>query len=455
MNEQRYSAAPVNWLGHAGRHLAISRLRSRWAVLNDSAASIVRVCEHEGGRTLADIHATFQSRFGAVEPTELAAWVDSLVQAGLLMNGTPATDPRRSAAFDRYRVEHVYIELLARCNLRCVHCFMGGAPERSEQLTPEEALTLLDEFAAAGGRYVTLSGGEPLLYRRFADIARHVARLNLYGTVITNGTVLRAEHLQLLDQLGFNIAISLDGITPEVNTRIRGRSPAKPIDAIDRTLRVIGPDRFILSFTPVKANMGELENLFAFIEAKGIRRLNLSLYEAVGRAVDYDDALALDADDRVRMIRAVYRQAIRWAGRVEIDFNDTRNILSQFTADPTSTDLHPLWRGVRVTSSGDVYPSSFGAVERFRLGNIRETPLRGLLASNILADLYSALLDREVKTPKCRECAWQQVCRGGSVASAFCASGSIYAPDAYCEAYREVFPEVAFALAGLTPAGSA
>ena len=87
--------------------------------------------------------------------------------------------------------------------------------------------------------------------------------------------LLRQEQLQLLDRLGFNVAISIDGITPEVNKAIRGRSPAKAIDAIDRTLRLIGPDRFILSFTPVKANIDDLPRLFDFIESRGIRRLNL------------------------------------------------------------------------------------------------------------------------------------------------------------------------------------
>lgn len=454
MKESLYSAAPINWLRHTDRLLAISRVRPGWAVLNETAAGIVQACETQGGRTLSDIHHAFQSRFGTVALHELAGWVDSLVQAGLLVNGAPETATAAAPTFESYRVEHVYIELLARCNLRCKHCFMGGAPERTEQLATDEVKGLLADFAAKGGKYVTLSGGEPLLYRDFGAITRHVAELDLYGTVISNGTVLKNEQIALLDRLGFNLAISLDGITPQTNTLIRGRSPARPIDAIARTLDIIGPDRFILSFTPVKANLDELPRLFDFIDTMGIRRLNLSLYEGVGRAVDHGGLLNLDAADRVRIIAAVYRQAIAWAGRVEIDFNDTRNILTQFSGR-TAGELHPLWRGVRVTSSGDVYPSSFGAVERFRLGNIRAMPFRRLLESEVLEELYEALLDRDAKTPKCRECAWRQICRGGSVASAYCANGEVYSPDAYCEAYLEVFPQVALALADLAPAGTA
>jgi len=451
VNAERYCAAPLSWLGQDGRLLAISRVHPRWAVVNETAAQIIRFCESGEGRTFSDIRNTFQARYGPVEPTDFAGWLDRLIDTGLLVRSTETPAPTPSPSFEAYRVEHVYVELLARCNLRCAHCFMGGAPEREESLDPDEVFALLQEFAACGGQYVTLSGGEPLLYRQFAAVARSVKQRGLYGTVISNGTLLRAADLALLDELGFNLAISLDGITPEVNARIRGRSSAKPIEAIERALDRLGPDRFILSFTPVKANLTELPRLFEFVETKGIRRLNLSLYEAVGRAVDHPHLLTMDAADRLTVMRAVYRQAVRWAGRTEIDFNDTRDILTQFSPERTSAELHPLWRGVRVTSTGDVYPSSFGAVERFRLGNIRETPFATLLGSATLRDLYHALIDRDGKTVKCRDCTWRQICRGGSVASAYCAHSDIYSPDAYCDAYLDVFPEVVVALSELVP----
>lgn len=449
MNMERFRAEPLDWLDHGGRKIAISRARPRWAVLNKTAEAIVRDCDRLTGRRFADIRANFQSRFGPVASAELEGWLRALVEAGLLRDGADERDGAAPADFNTYRVEHVYIELLARCNLRCVHCFMGGAPERSEALEVAEVEALLDTFAGSGGKYVTLSGGEPLLYRHFEEVARHLSSLGLYGTTISNGTVLKPHRLALLDELGFNLAISIDGITPEVNRRIRGRDPAKAIDAIDRALDRLGPERVVLSFTPVKANLSEIDNLFAFVERKGIRRLNLSLYETVGRAVEFDRLLTLDDADRVTLMRAVYRQAIAWAGRVEIDFNDTRDVLSQFSADRTTAELHPLWRGVRVTSSGDVYPSSFGAVDRFRLGNIRTASFAELLGSETLRELYEALCDRDEKTAKCRDCTWRQICRGGSVASAYNESGEIYSPDAYCSAYLAVFPDVAVALAEL------
>jgi len=456
VNPPRYYAAPLRWLTAGDRLLAVSRVRPRWASLNETAAAIVQYCESGGGRAVDEIHADFETRFGSVTRAELADWLGDLERSGLIAHEPESATARLAPlGFESYQVEHLYLELLARCNLRCVHCFMGGAPERTERLSADEVFTLLGEFAASGGRYVTLSGGEPLIYPEFAQVARRVVALGLYGTIITNGWKLREPQLALLDELGFNVAISLDGITPEVNERIRGRSSLPTMATVELALEKLGPDRVILSFTPVKANLGELDLLFAFVEETGIRRLNLSIYEEVGRAPEHAGTLALDEADRLALMRTVYHKAVELAGRVEIDLNDTRDILSQFSVDRTSAELHPLWRGVRVTSSGDVYPSTFGAVERFHLGNVRAIPFRTILASGTLRELYAALMDRDEKTPKCRECTWRQICRGGSVASAYCHTGELYAPDAYCDAYLDVFPSVAVALAELAPAAVA
>lgn len=445
MSAAAFSAAPVSWLEHGGRLLALSRDSRRWAVLNPAAAAIVRACARPG-TTEDTIRSHFEKAYGPVPPERLNAWLEDLETSGLVVRGTPAPreKPTRAPA---YSVAHAYIELLARCNLRCVHCFMGGAPERKEILTLSEVKSIVDELHAAGGRYVTLSGGEPVLHPDFPEIARYVAERGLAGTVISNGTTLRPDLLALIEQQGFNLAISLDGVSDATNRKIRGTTAQRIIRVIDRALEVFGRDRFILSFTPVKSNLHEVGPLLDFVEERGIRRVNISVYEEVGRASDHAGELSLDEADRVKLMELLFLRALDLIGETEIDLNDTRNILSQFVPNLCDDSVHPLWRSVRITSSGEVFPGSFGAVEHFMLGNIRETPFARLLESRGLADLRSKLERRVERTPECRACEWRQICRGGSVAAAFCATGRIDAPDPHCAGYRAVFPKVAVALA--------
>lgn len=453
----RFHAAPVAWVPHGDRLVAVNQVRPGWAVVNRTAAWLVRQCEESPrGRTRDQLTAAFRERFGEAAPEEMDEWLGHLEGSGLLARGANGTRPEFTGLepppYDDYRVEHVYFELLARCNLRCVHCFMEGAPEREEILEPEEVAGLLEDFRTAGGRYVTLAGGEPLIYPAFEDTVRKVAELGFHGTVVSNGTLIKDRHFELLRDCDFNLAVSLDGVTPEVNEAIRGKGTAKALAAIDRALEVLGPERVIFSFTPVKANIGDLPRLFELVEEKGIRRLNLSLYEEVGRAHRYQHLLSLTEQDRVRIMEIVYENALRLIGQVEVDFNDTREILTVFRCDRQPHQLHPLWRGVRLTSSGDVYPSSFGSCGEYHLGNVREQTLPEILRSPVLADLYETLFDRYERTPECKECVWRHICRGGSVTSAYYSTGQLFAPDSYCEGYKKMYPEV---LVRLSEMGSA
>jgi radical SAM protein with 4Fe4S-binding SPASM domain len=447
----RYFAGGQAWLEHAGWLVALDRTRPHWAVLNGTAAWMVERCQIGKGRSLPQITSAFEERFGPVSSQEMAQWLAKLEAEGLLVRAEerPAFDPPLAPNFESYHVEHLYLELLARCNLRCVHCYMAGGPNRAERLETDEVLAVLGDFRNTGGTYVTLAGGEPLIYPEFPVVAGEVARLGLRGSVITNGTH-GGKHLALIDELGFNLAISLDGITPQVQEAIRGKGTWPLVMAtIDRALAVLGPDRFILSFTPMKANLDDLPGLIDFAHVKGIRRLNLSLFEEVGRAVNSAPSLRLSNADRMRIITIAYERALELIGEVEIDFNDTRNILARFAPDWRPEDLHPLWRGVRINSSGEVYPSSFTCAEDFRLGNIRQQPLPEILRSPVLRELYEALQWRLERTPQCRACSWGQICRGGSPTSAWYATGQLFAPDAYCAGYLKTFPEVVLRLADL------
>jgi Fe-coproporphyrin III synthase len=452
----RLAAAPVQFVEHDGYTIALRADRPAWAVLNDTAAWLVR--QSAGGTSMDALLAGYRERFGDISPGVLAQTLSALADCGLMLGpGEAHQQITRDAGGPPppYQVEHLYVELHARCNLRCVHCYMHGDPHRPERLELDEVHDVLEQFAGLGGRYVTLSGGEPLIYPHFPEVARMAADLGLAGTVITNGVPLRGRHLDLIGDLGFTLAISLDGATPETNDPIRGRNTfPRIITALQLAVSRLGGDRVILSFSPSRANMEDIPAIFGLAEELGIRRLNLSLIEMVGRAADNTGMLGLLEQERSRIVETVYEQAVQLIGKIEVDFNDTRNILELFaTARPGPGRAHPLWRGVRLDSSGNVYPSTFGSVPDFRLGNIREQSLADIFTSGTLPALYLQLQDRVAKVPQCRVCPWRQICGGGSVSAAYYSSGDLYQVDPYCAGYLKTFPAVAVALTRIGQSG--
>ncbi len=119
------------------------------------------------------------------------------------------------------------IELTHRCNLRCLHCYLGtpfehrGSQER--ELGTERLLLVLDEITEAGCLFLLLTGGEPLLRRDFREIYRHAKTNGLLVTVFTNGTQITEPVLDLFDDLPPQaVEVTLYGATAGTYEKVTG-----------------------------------------------------------------------------------------------------------------------------------------------------------------------------------------------------------------------------------------
>lgn len=122
------------------------------------------------------------------------------------------------------------MELTHRCNMKCVHCYLGEQSihwSASEgELKTEQALSIIDEVVEAGCLFFLITGGEPLLRKDFPEIYRHARSRGLLVTVFTNGTLISDSILDLFGDLPpQTVEISLYGAsseTYETITRTKG-----------------------------------------------------------------------------------------------------------------------------------------------------------------------------------------------------------------------------------------
>jgi len=115
------------------------------------------------------------------------------------------------------------------CNLTCHHCFISCSPQNHsfEFLSFDDVENALLDSVAHGIREYYFTGGEPFLNK---DLRRMLIRTLDFGpvTVLTNGTVLKAEWLQELhaaEQAGrysLEFRVSIDGPCSEINDPVRG-----------------------------------------------------------------------------------------------------------------------------------------------------------------------------------------------------------------------------------------
>jgi pyruvate-formate lyase-activating enzyme len=115
----------------------------------------------------------------------------------------------------------LFIYLTNRCNLRCVHCYMFSGEIEKEELPLAGWLTVIEDYAAIGGKAITFSGGEPLLYPGFPEIIEYAHSKGLKTCVLSNGLLWTHSLAQQMQGKIDEIQISLDGYDDESYGKVR------------------------------------------------------------------------------------------------------------------------------------------------------------------------------------------------------------------------------------------
>lgn len=119
------------------------------------------------------------------------------------------------------------IDITHRCNLRCVHCYIGdqdkARADSANELATAQWLRIIDEITAAGCLFFLITGGEPLLRRDFKEIYTHAKTNGLLVTVFTNGTLIDETTLDLFSELPPRaVEITLYGASRQTYQKITG-----------------------------------------------------------------------------------------------------------------------------------------------------------------------------------------------------------------------------------------
>jgi len=120
--------------------------------------------------------------------------------------------------------------LTYRCNLRCSYC--GTWRDETPEMPTAEVLSLADELATLGTRFVGFSGGETLLREDIGAVVDRCAEHGMKVSIQSNGTLL-PERVGELGRVA-EIQLGIDG-PPEINDSIRGRGA---YDAVVRAMEI-------------------------------------------------------------------------------------------------------------------------------------------------------------------------------------------------------------------------
>ncbi len=112
------------------------------------------------------------------------------------------------------------LEVTARCNNDCRHCYInlpaGDKEAQRSELTLEEIDRIADEAAEMGAFWCLITGGEPLLRKDFRDIYMCLKKKGILVSVFTNATLINHEHIELFKKYPpRDIEVSVYGVTQQ------------------------------------------------------------------------------------------------------------------------------------------------------------------------------------------------------------------------------------------------
>jgi radical SAM protein with 4Fe4S-binding SPASM domain len=162
------------------------------------------------------------------------------------------------------------LEITARCNNDCRHCYInlpaGDAAARRAELSVAEIGDLADQAVALGGLWCLISGGEPLLRPDFAEIYLSLRRKGLLVSVFTNACLVSEEHVALFKKYPPRDAVEVTvyGVTEETYERVTRRPGSYTAFRRGLGLLLDNGIRVRLKAMALRSNVHELPAIAAF-----------------------------------------------------------------------------------------------------------------------------------------------------------------------------------------------
>ena len=285
------------------------------------------------------------------------------------------------------RIVHLHPTRL--CNLACRHCYSESDPQRTASLDPAVLGDALTVLRADGYRVISLSGGEPLVYRPLRAVVEKARELGFRVTMISNG-LLATERMDPILSLLDGMAISFDGLSDSHNA-IRGRADAfeRACAALRRLTAAGLPVGAAISLT--RDAMSELPDLADHLVSLGARVLQIRPVARAGRARSLADDSFYTANDRARLylVALALQQELGDDVRVHCDLAPSDSLWEQrdvyasllATCDAQRPDdrlLSDLVNPLVITDAGVLKPIAYDFDRRFDVASIGALSTAGL-----------------------------------------------------------------------------
>ncbi len=444
--------APVyQEISRDGLKLLIDPEAPNWISTDARGARILRLID--GKRDFSEIVQNYTH----TEHTDWSvAWLHchSFLQEALrrhFISETPmfkAPYPGRAESLKLDHLTDLWLHVTNACNLACEHCLVDSSPSGEVGGNTDFWRRTIDQGLALGVTRFFITGGEPFLRDDIFEIIDHILApregTKIELMILSNAMLFRGKHLKRLasyDANAFQLQISLDGPTAEINNPIRGKGT---FDAIVHGIKEVISLGFSPTLTTVVncANVAHLPEMVKLASSLGIKKIHLLLSHHRGRALGTEGLASPSTSELLQVFKTIKHLS----DQAEMTFDNYDVLLGQLLG-PSGVKLdlsNAAYESLCVYADAQVYPSAaLAGIPALRMGNPDEIPLEEIWKNAGLAEEIRQCTVQ--KKTKCKDCYLKYLCGGGDIEHTYLYSNQFMGENPFSEFYELWILEILFA----------
>lgn len=327
----------------------------------------------------------------------------------------------------QYEINSAYLHITNICNLNCIGCYSYDNTRNACLDKSKDTIEkYMYELNKVGVKRIVISGGEPLLRKDITEILKY-AKEELEIPVIdiiTNGTIHKKELIKSIKPYVSSIAVSIDGYSKEHPKFIRD-------DGIFEK---------VVSTVELIRDAGVQVSILPTIHSKNYLNINeyIKLSKELGVGISFSILSCNNEEFKEHILEESHFDEIVRCLLQKEDGIHVEDSPLNFTIDvghSCGTGKHII----SIASDGSVYPCHMLHDEKFKMGNLDESTLKGILDSNIIAKKFQKLTVENIE--ECNKCEYMYLCKGGCRARSYFANGNVDCKDSYCKMNKIYFDE--------------
>ncbi len=300
----------------------------------------------------------------------------------------------------RPQLTNLHIEITSKCNERCIHCYIPHE-NKINHIEPDLFYNILEQCKNMKLLHLNLSGGEPMLHKKFCDFLQKCNEYNFSINVLSNLTLLNDEIIEEMKRnplLG--VQTSLYSMNPDIHdeiTQMKG-SFEKTKNAI---LKLIENDIPLQISCPImKQNKNSYNDVVNWANEHNIHVGDDYVIIAKYDHTTQNLSCRLSINEIKEMIKDKVVNDPKYLKQIELEAEKKKYIT------PNDFVCSVCHSSICLSENGNVYPCA--GWQDYVVGNIKQTSLEEIWNNSEKVRYLRNLRNKDF--PKCVKCQDKEFC---------------------------------------------